>query len=128
MRQGDVATIADTSITIVHGADVPRALAWLQGAVVFDATPLSEAIRDLDRMYDLDIVVADTALAATRITTSVGPEPVDDVLASVAYAVGARYRRTGRRVVIWRQAGGDDRHPNRPVPDLQTASRRAGGT
>ncbi len=100
LRTGDVAVIADTSLTIIHDASLVDDLAWTQGRLVFKGTPLRDAAQDIARAFDLDIIVADSVIAGRHLTAEFGDDPVDDVLTEVAHAVGARYERTGRKVVL----------------------------
>jgi len=119
--------VANGGVAVAHRGDLTAYLAWRQGGLVFEATPLRDAVRDLARMYDLNITVADSALLGMRITTSVGQEPVDDVLASVTFALGAQYERMGRRVVIRRQGAASGRDPDHHLPAMQTARAREPG-
>lgn len=76
--------------------------------LVFRATPVSDVITVLGRTYDVDIHIADTALAGHRMTMTI-PVPqrsIDDVLALMTTTLNARYVRHGRVVTI---------SPGRPV-------------
>jgi transmembrane sensor len=103
LRARDIATINTAgAVTIRRGADLSGALGWTQGQLVFDRTPLSEAARQLGRMYDLDVRIADSALSQMLVKGTFTDESADDVLGAVTLAVGARYERAGRKVVIRR--------------------------
>ncbi len=125
-RAGDVATVKGDEVTVRHRGDVGVYTVWIQGGLVFEDTPLRDAVRDLARAFDLDITVADSALLSQPITASFGPEPVEEALDLVTLAVGARYERSGRKVIIRQQPAGAERTtPARHLPVLTTA--RAGG-
>ncbi|HZS59750.1 MAG TPA: FecR domain-containing protein [Gemmatimonadaceae bacterium] len=119
----DIAVI-DTAgtITVRRGADVAADVSWTQGRLVFDRTPLREVARELGRMYDVDVTIADSSLERKLVKGAFTDESVDDVLRAVTFVVGARYERTGRSVVI-RRAVGTTNHqaPARPARDV-TAS------
>ncbi len=105
LTAGDVASVDSAGVyAVAHVRDVGSILSWHQGGLMFDHTPLSDAIRDLHRAFDVDITVADSTLLTQHITASFGEAPVDEVLEAVAFAVGASYERAGRRVMIRRQA------------------------
>ena len=70
--------------------------------LVFHATTVSDVIAAINRTYDVDIHLADTTLAAHKLTMMVPVTQwsVDDVLAVIVKALNARYVRNGRVVVI----------------------------
>jgi transmembrane sensor len=105
-RAGDVATVVAGRVALAHRGDVSDYLAWVQGALVFDGTPLRDAVREIARAYDLDITLADSGLADRTITARIGNEPVDDVLEAVTRVVGATWERRGRTVIVRRQLPG----------------------
>ncbi len=106
LRARDLASVTDTGIIVAHGADVMALAAWTQGRLAFRDTPFADVTRQLARAFDLDIVVADSALLALPVTASFSDEQVDEVLAAVTLPVGAQVQRTGRHVVIRRRIAG----------------------
>jgi transmembrane sensor len=101
LRAGQVATLSRTgTIRVLRNARVADELAWTRGRLVFTNVPLQEAAERLGRWYDLDVRVADPALARRPVTGSYGDEPVAQVLTLITAAVGARYEWQGRTVAI----------------------------
>ena len=84
---------------VIAGANAGAELAWTKGRLVFTNTPLAEVAERLGRWFDIDVQVADSALARRAVTGSYGAEPVADVLTLISSAVGARY--TWRDGVVW---------------------------
>jgi transmembrane sensor len=110
------------AVSVTRDRDVAGLLVWRQGGLAFDNTPFADVVKDLARTFDLDIAVADSALFTNRITSSFGDESPDEVLEAVSLAVGGRYTRAGRRVVIRRQASAADQRPvTVPAPGIVTA-------
>ena len=81
--------------TLRRGVDIQRHLAWTTGVLVFNGTPLSDAALALERWYDVEIRLPDTALAARRLTASFQHEPIDLVLKRIALTLGVRVERAG---------------------------------
>jgi ferric-dicitrate binding protein FerR (iron transport regulator) len=107
LSAGDIATISDTALAIAHHANVGRLTAWLQGGLAFDAIPLSEVVRDLERTFNVDVTIADSTLESRRITATIGrEESFDAVLSAMTVPIGAQYQRFGRRIVIRSQITG----------------------
>jgi transmembrane sensor len=120
---GDVAIVSDHGVAIAHGTGVATLTAWTQGRLVFDKTPLPQVVAELTRTFDLDIRVADSALVARSITAAFADESADDVLDAITRALGARYERSGRVVVIRLGSAptGGRQHPV-AAPALATAT------
>jgi len=89
--------------TIQRGVDVERYVAWTRGVLVFDGTPLGEVALVLERWYDVDIHLADSALGVRRLTATFRDEPLDLVLARIALTLGLRVERTDRSVLLVRK-------------------------
>ena len=86
-----------------------RAARWMRGVVtVFECAPLGDALRDLSREFDLQIVVPDSFARTSPITASFADEPIEAILGDIhsTAIVGARYTRSGRTIVIRRRMKG----------------------
>ncbi|HJR62486.1 MAG TPA: FecR domain-containing protein [Gemmatimonadaceae bacterium] len=92
----------DGRTAVERSVDVEQSLAWTRGELVLDNVTLGEAARELERWYDLELRIADTALASRRVTAVFRGETPDHVLEAVALAAGARIERSGRRVTLLR--------------------------
>jgi transmembrane sensor len=88
-------TIAPASIT-ENFAD------WTLGRLSFRATPLREVVPTLERVYDVDIEIADSALLDHHVTLAAMPDktPIAETLDLVTDVIGAHVTRSGRVFVI----------------------------
>ncbi len=106
VRGGDIATVARDRVTVQHGADVAAVTAWRQGGLVFADTPLSEALLEVGRWYDLDVRVADNPTTAGHVTAVFTADaPIGQVLHALESALEIRFERQGRTVIAHRIAG-----------------------
>jgi transmembrane sensor len=66
---GDTVTATRNAVTLAHvsKAALDTSLSWRRGVLVFDRTPLSEAVRELNRYNTEKIVIGDAQTAATTI-------------------------------------------------------------
>jgi transmembrane sensor len=85
-------------ITVATDVDLSTLLGWREGVLRFEGDPLVEVVRELERWYDLEIVVDDSALARVPVTTSLAGHSADEALALLAEALDVGYRRTDRTV------------------------------
>jgi len=86
---------------VVEPADTALYFAWTDGRLVFDRTPLSDALPQLSRWFDLEFRLADTALGSVPLTATFRTQPTPDVLDNLAASLGMRQRRQGRVVTFY---------------------------
>src|SRR5438477_10072753 len=57
-------------VTLRRRVDVGRYLAWTRGVLTFDGTPLGDVVLTLGRWYNVEIRLADSTVAARRLTAT----------------------------------------------------------
>jgi transmembrane sensor len=102
---GQLASFDVAGTASVRVVDTAAYVAFSDGRLVFDGTPLDEVVSELGRWYDLDIRLAAPAFADHHISASFTGLAEDDVLGAVAAAAGLRYTRQGRTVTFSRARG-----------------------
>jgi ferric-dicitrate binding protein FerR (iron transport regulator) len=90
--------------TLRRGVDVARRLAWTTGGLGFDGAPLSDVVPVLERWYNVDIRLADSAIAARRLTATFTNEPIDLVLQRIVLTLGLRVDHADSAVFLLRPA------------------------
>ena len=89
------------STTLVHGISTADYLAWTEGRLVFQDTPLREVIAELRRWYDGDLLrLADTSIGGRRLTASFTNESLPIVIDRIALSLDLREERHGQTVVL----------------------------
>lgn len=84
-----------------QSVDSENQLAWRQGWLNYDRTPLADVLSDLGRYYPGRIVMLNDRLAATRISGSFPSKDPQAVLAALKSVVGfEQYELLGRVIVI----------------------------
>ena len=84
----------------VEPADTAAYFAWTEGRLVFDGTPLRDALPQLSRWFDLEFRLADSSLGDVPLTATLKTQPTPDVLDNLAASLGMRQRRLGRTVTL----------------------------
>jgi transmembrane sensor len=69
--------------------DVEPYLAWMGRTLLFQSTPLRRAIADLERLYGVDVQLADSTLSELDVTASFTDRPIDEVVLVLCAAIGA---------------------------------------
>lgn len=76
--------------------------AWRQQRLVFDNTPLAEIAAELQRVYDVEIKIANRELQSLAITGTFERQPVTEVLASLCLTLHLKYAGSNGKYVISR--------------------------
>ncbi len=77
-----------------------RYLAWQQGKMVFDDTPVQQVARMLQDTHGLTVRINDPALANRKVTGEIQTRNVDVLLAALATLLDADVQRDGNQVTI----------------------------
>jgi transmembrane sensor len=98
---GEIARVdARGQTTVTPHADVAGMQGWTSGELVFERTSLGDVVRELERWYDIDIVISDPSLAQRRVTRTFRGMPISHVLNTLAIAVNGRCWWSGHTVTI----------------------------
>lgn len=109
LPRGYLGRLAPGGAATSERADTDRLTAWTDGSLEFDDTPVPAALAELARWFDLDVRIADPALAERRVTAVLRDQALPDILDVFAVGLGARVERHGRTVVFHANAA-------RPAP------------
>lgn len=80
--------------------DAAWVFAWSEGRLLLRDVPLAAALRGLERWFDIDARVPDSALARRPVRVALTTPTLENVLDSLAAASGARYAREGRIITF----------------------------
>lgn len=80
--------------------DLNNYMTWLRGDFVFQKEPLSRVFEELERRFDVDIVVEDTTLLSTFFTGEFRNEPLDEILKLASQSLEFSYERDDRIISI----------------------------
>jgi transmembrane sensor len=98
---GDVGRVDGARARVVaHGASTERYFGWTAGALVFDGVSLTDALPQLERWYDIDLVIPDARLAVRPLVARFSRETAAEALDAIALALDARWSRRGRTVTL----------------------------
>jgi transmembrane sensor len=101
LSAGQLGRLGDTGIPSVESnVNVDRWTAWTGGALVLEGLTLADALPQIERRFDVDITVADTALAQRHVQARFHDETLGQVLDALSLALGARWTRSGGTVTL----------------------------
>jgi ferric-dicitrate binding protein FerR (iron transport regulator) len=101
LTRGMMATAgADGVVRVRSAVAADRYVAWSDGRLTFEDTPLPEAVAEIGRWYDLDIRLGDPRLASKTLTATFDDPPAA-VLVALEAALSVRAIRVGRVVTLY---------------------------
>ncbi|MDZ7359452.1 MAG: FecR domain-containing protein [candidate division KSB1 bacterium] len=80
--------------------DADHLLGWLEGKIVFDQTPLTEVIAELQRVYNVEIRLSNPTHGQHTITGLFQGKPIESVLASICLTLNLQYGKAGEEFFI----------------------------
>jgi transmembrane sensor len=105
VRPGELGRLGADGEPLVERADTAAYFAWTTGTLVFDGTPLRDALPQLARWYDLDFRLADSSLGAIPLSGRLDQTLTPARLDLLAGSVGLEQVRRGRVVTFYRMGG-----------------------
>lgn len=102
LRPGELGRIDAGGQARVERADTAVYFSWTTGTLVFDGTPLREALPQLSRWYDLDFRLADSTLGAIPLSGRLSQTLTPARLELLAASMGLKQVRQGRTVTFSR--------------------------
>lgn len=104
LSRGDIARWSQTTaeegmFSIDNALDGPY-IGWLQNHLEFDATPLKEVSRELERWYNTDIRLSDPDLGGMRLTADFENESLYEVLEVLRFTLDLEYEIDDRVITI----------------------------
>jgi ferric-dicitrate binding protein FerR (iron transport regulator) len=87
-------------VTITPDIDIGPYVAWRTGRLEFRRTPLVRVLEDLERTYDVTILLADTTLATVPVTAVLDRQPLDAALRILSQSLDVRVVRRGQQIEL----------------------------
>ena len=100
---GEVHPVGDAESRVTRRrVDLAVALAWVEGRLVFDRTPMRDVLAALEARYDVSFTVSDSSLLSERVSGPFQGDALHDILAQLAAVSDLDVTQSGTRVVLSR--------------------------
>ncbi len=91
VRAGEMSRIGDGAApSEPEAVNVWELLDWPQGLLIFQATPLHQALTEVGARFDTPVIIRDSVLAHRSVTAWFESEPLEEVVTTICQVVGAR--------------------------------------
>jgi len=98
LQPGQQARVAD-NVKIVQHADMDQVMAWKNGRFNFEDVPLEEAMRQLERWYDIDVVYEKGIPDIVFVGKISKQTPLADLL-TILEKTGVHFKLEGKKLVV----------------------------
>jgi transmembrane sensor len=102
VRPVELGRLEPSGVPRVERADTAAYFAWTRGTLVFDGTPLREALPQLSRWYNLEFQLADTSLGGIPLSGRLDQTHTEARLDLLAGSLGLEQTRRGDVVTLSR--------------------------
>lgn len=99
-----VAVARSGRVTPVRHVDASRALAWAEGRLVFDSTPLAEVVAEFNRYNKVELKVDDPELAQRKVSGVFKANDPETLVAFVEAGARVSVDRESQQVILFRTA------------------------
>ncbi|MFW6078003.1 MAG: FecR family protein [Gemmatimonadota bacterium] len=101
VSRGQMGVVVGGAAPSVRPVDDPEGrLDWMGRWLIFQSMPLGSVARELEMIYDVDVVIADAELEDRALSASFAEQELEQVLVVVCRALDVECVRDGRTVVI----------------------------
>lgn len=80
--------------------DIGRYTAWQSGVLVYQDSPLSDIVRDIERWYGVSIQITGGVAITARYDGYFDNQTLENVLQGLCYVSNLSYRKEGKKVVL----------------------------
>jgi ferric-dicitrate binding protein FerR (iron transport regulator) len=84
--------------SLPYPVDIKKYLGWIHNEVSFENAPLHEILYQLERWFDVQFVLADSAVAEERLTLHIQNKPLGDILELINALTDLDHKHTGKSV------------------------------
>lgn len=103
LTENELSSVVDDNPPVSpQQVDSEYLIGWLNSKFVFEQTPLSEIEYELERHYDISLLLKDESLKTLTLTGSFENENSDSVLTMICLALDINYSKEGNEYIIYK--------------------------
>ncbi len=85
---------------LIKQADTTKQIAWKNGLLFFDSTPMTEVIKRLERWHGTQFIIEDPTVLKAKLTARFRSESIVQIMEMIKYCTSINYTVTENRVTI----------------------------
>ena len=93
--------LSDNRVILDPDADAAtRAVAWVDGVLIFDSTPMKEVISRLKRWYGVEFIIEDSSVLNWRLTATFHSESINRIMDMLEYTTLIEYSIDKNKITL----------------------------
>ncbi len=100
LEPGQLGRFSANGAPVVERVALEPHFAWMEGRLIFEGTPLTEALLELERWFDVEFMVADPTIKTRDLYGVFSNQSLSSVLSELGPALQLDYERRGRVVIL----------------------------
>lgn len=101
LKPGDLAALNNAkAVTLTHHAEAESTLAWKSNLFIYNDTPLSGIIQDIEDNFGMTVQVTETALMDKRVTAKVSRKNVEVLLQVLGEILDVQIEQNKNQIVV----------------------------
>lgn len=100
LRPRDLGIASVSGLTLLHDVNLEQYHAWTEGRLVFEATPMDEVARELERWFDVQIRFTEPALEDRRLTAEFDDQSLNNILKIIALTLDVKFEHEEKVVTF----------------------------
>ncbi|MHC1781104.1 MAG: FecR family protein [Bacteroidales bacterium] len=91
------------SIRVIQRADTLKSIAWKNGSLIFEETPIQEVLKKLERWHGTEFLVKDRSILSCKITAQFKSESIVQIMEVIKYCSPIDYKIKDKQIILSRR-------------------------
>lgn len=91
------------SIRVIQKADTLKSIAWKNGTLIFEETPITEVLKKLERWHGTEFLVKDRSILSCKITAQFKSESIVQIMEVIKYCSPIDYKIKDKQIILSRR-------------------------
>ncbi|PKP06900.1 MAG: hypothetical protein CVU10_04915 [Bacteroidetes bacterium HGW-Bacteroidetes-5] len=87
-------------IRVIQNADTLKSIAWKNGKLIFEETPIQEVLKKLERWHGTEFIVKDYSIMSCKITAQFQSESIVQIMEVIKYCSPIDYKIRDKQIIL----------------------------
>ncbi len=90
----------NVSVRVIQRADTLKSIAWKNGKLIFEETPIEEVLKKLERWHGTEFIVKDKSILSCKITAQFKSESIVQIMEVIKYCSPIDYKIKDNQILL----------------------------
>ncbi|OGU54233.1 MAG: hypothetical protein A2V66_12300 [Ignavibacteria bacterium RBG_13_36_8] len=83
-----------------YSIDLDKSFSWMKGEITFSNTKLSEVLNQVERWYDITIILLDSGVGNEKVSVFIQKHSLDETLKLITALIDSKYEKNGKTITF----------------------------